>query len=68
MPCGVCGVYTKEIEEKRLVISRSRVVYPYMHYNPCGKKSYYEERKMDGYIDAYINLTQTPILFGGKLL
>ena len=39
-----------------------------MHYNPCGKKSYYEERKMNGYIDAYIDLSHTPILFGGKLL
>jgi len=61
-------VYTKEIEEKRLVISSSRVVYPYMHYNPCGRKSYYEKKELSGYIDAYINLLQTPILFGGKLL
>lgn len=61
-------MYTKEIEERRLVILRSNVAYQYMSYKPRGSKSYYEEEELNGYIDAFIDLERVPILLGGKLL
>ena len=61
-------MYTKEIEERRLEILRSQVAYSYMRYRPSGCQSHYSVEVLNGYVDAFINLSLTPILLGGKLL
>ena len=61
-------MFTKEVEERRLEILRSNVAYSYMRYKPKGSQSFYEQKELNGYVDAYINLCHTPVMLGGNLL
>lgn len=66
--CGVYSVYTKNIEERRLRILENNMTYEYFKYRPNGRKSYYEKDVLKGHAEAYINLSNTPISIGDKLL
>lgn len=66
--CGVYSVYTKNRRQKRLSISCLNITYEYLKYRPCYKKSYYEKSISNSFVESYINLSETPILVGGKKL
>ncbi len=59
---------TKNGKESRLMILQTEVAYRHLRYKLCGKNSHYEEETLKGYIEAYINLSDAPILIEGKLL
>lgn len=61
-------MYTKNGVERCLRLIQTNVPYQYVSYSPRGRKSYYRENILNGYIEAYINLAEAPILIGGKLL
>lgn len=66
--CRVYSVYTKNRRQKRLSISCLNITYEYLKYRPCYKKSYYEKSISNSFVESYINLSETPILVGGKKL
>ena len=66
--CRVYSVYTKNTVERRLRLFELNVPYKYLRYRPNGNTSYYKNMMLHGYIEAYINISNTPISIGGKLL
>ena len=61
-------MYTKNTEERRLKLFDFNMSYEYLSYVPKGRNSGYENRILNGYSDAYINLNETPIEIGGKTI
>ena len=61
-------MYTKDGLERRLRLLQTNVAYQYLSYRPCGKKSFYKDNILNGYVEAYINLAEAPIIVRGKLL
>ncbi|MGN0679944.1 MAG: hypothetical protein ACI4JS_09805 [Oscillospiraceae bacterium] len=61
-------MYTKEGIERRLRITQINVPYRFIKYKPYGNKSYFTENAFDGFVEAYINLAEAPIVISGKLL
>lgn len=59
------SVYTKGGQERRLRIKQTTVDYPYISYSPCWNKSSYKENILNGYVEAYVNLSGTHILIKG---
>lgn len=61
-------MYTKEGIERRLRLLQINVPYRFTKYRPCGNKSYFTENAFEGYVEAYINLAEAPIVIKGELL
>lgn len=59
---------TKKGIERRLRILQANLPYQYLSYIPCGNNSYFKDNNVNGYIDAYINMSKSPIFIERKLL
>lgn len=54
-------MYTKNGQEKRLRLFEFYMPYEYLSYKPNGKTSYYRDMTLNGYVEAYIKLSETPV-------